>query len=302
MLPRVFGPFRGRAQGRRFVIRSEGGGSQSRMVRITTHLSILPGPVRVFGARPDDPSRVSGEGTDGSDPPLVDRWRGQSGGSLPSYVSLQEGSPARERPDDQTEREAPCLTLSYAPFSSSAVSVPWPRGRGRACFRGRSRRGPRPLPHAELLRGDRRLVLRRAGRGRVPHRPISHQHAADLVARMGVSLGLRSSLPAWPLSPTSDGPAIVIGEVHHPVRAVETPNPEWLMIPERGLYTGVAIFGAVGSGKSSACMHPFAWPALELASQESRAATGRARPGSQGRLLSRHPRDPQRRGPRRRLR
>ena len=77
-------------------------------------------------------------------------------------------------------------------------------------------------------------------------------------ARMGVSLGLRSRLPAWPLSPTADGPAIVIGEVHHPVRAVETPNPEWLIIPERGLYTGVAIFGAVGSGKTSACMHPFA--------------------------------------------
>ena len=32
----------------------------------------------------------------------------------------------------------------------------------------------------------------------------------------------------------------------------------WLTIPERGLYTGVAIFGAVGSGKTSACMHPFA--------------------------------------------
>ena len=30
------------------------------------------------------------------------------------------------------------------------------------------------------------------------------------------------------------------------------------MIPERGLFTGIAIFGAVGSGKTSACMHPFA--------------------------------------------
>ena len=77
-------------------------------------------------------------------------------------------------------------------------------------------------------------------------------------ARMGVSLGLRSRLPAWPLSPTADGPAIVVGEVHHPVRAIESPAPEWLTIPERGLYTGVAIFGAVGSGKTSACMHPFA--------------------------------------------
>ena len=55
-----------------------------------------------------------------------------------------------------------------------------------------------------------------------------------------------------------DGPAIVVGEVHHPVRAIESPAPEWLTIPERGLYTGVAIFGAVGSGKTSACMHPFA--------------------------------------------
>ena len=77
-------------------------------------------------------------------------------------------------------------------------------------------------------------------------------------ARMGVSLGLRSRLPAWPLSPTADGPAIVVGEVHHPVRAIESPSPEWLMIPERGLSTGVAIFGAVGSGKTSACMHPVA--------------------------------------------
>ena len=77
-------------------------------------------------------------------------------------------------------------------------------------------------------------------------------------ARMGVSLGLRSSLPTWPLSPSADGPAIVVGEVHHPVKAIESHTPEWLTIPERGLYTGVAIFGAVGSGKTSACMHPFA--------------------------------------------
>ena len=46
--------------------------------------------------------------------------------------------------------------------------------------------------------------------------------------------------------------------MHHPVKLAESPAPEWLTIPERGLYTGVAIFGAVGSGKTSACMHPFA--------------------------------------------
>ena len=66
------------------------------------------------------------------------------------------------------------------------------------------------------------------------------------------------ALPVWPLSPHQPGPEIVIREVHHPVEAREIFNPEWLTIPERGLYTGIAIFGAVGSGKTSACMHPFA--------------------------------------------
>ena len=54
-------------------------------------------------------------------------------------------------------------------------------------------------------------------------------------ARTGVNVGLRSRLPAWPLSPTTDGPAIVVGEVHHPVKAIESPAPDWLTIPERGL-------------------------------------------------------------------
>ena len=67
-----------------------------------------------------------------------------------------------------------------------------------------------------------------------------------------------AKLPPWPLSPDQKGPAIVIGEVHHPVEAREIFSPSWLTIPERGLYTGVAIFGAVGSGKTSACMNPFA--------------------------------------------
>ena len=76
---------------------------------------------------------------------------------------------------------------------------------------------------------------------------------------VGDNLTALKLLPSWPLSPDKDaGPGIVVGEVHHPVKAVEIRNPSWLIIPERGLYTGVAIFGAVGSGKTSACMHPFA--------------------------------------------
>ena len=72
------------------------------------------------------------------------------------------------------------------------------------------------------------------------------------------SLAPLGMLPDWPLKPGDPGPGIVVGELHHPVAIRQISNPSWLTIPERGLYTGVAIFGAVGSGKTSACMHPFA--------------------------------------------
>ena len=77
-------------------------------------------------------------------------------------------------------------------------------------------------------------------------------------SRGGRDFATFGRLPTWPLSPDQKAPEIVIGEVHHPVEAREIFNPSWLTIPERGLYTGVAIFGAVGSGKTSACMNPFA--------------------------------------------
>ena len=83
-----------------------------------------------------------------------------------------------------------------------------------------------------------------------------------------------AKLPPWPLDPKQKAPAIVIGEVHHPVEAREIFSPSWLTIPERGLYTGVAIFGAVGSGKTSACMNPFARQLLgwQAGSPQMRAA------------------------------
>ena len=65
-------------------------------------------------------------------------------------------------------------------------------------------------------------------------------------------------LPGWPLRPSDPAPALVLGEVHHPVALREVERPEWLVVPERGLFTGMLIVGAVGSGKTSACMRPFA--------------------------------------------
>ena len=64
-------------------------------------------------------------------------------------------------------------------------------------------------------------------------------------------------LPPYPQPETRETPSLVLGETH----ALTTPGrasaPTWLTIPQRGLYTGILILGAVGTGKTSACMYPY---------------------------------------------
>ena len=49
----------------------------------------------------------------------------------------------------------------------------------------------------------------------------------------------------------------LLGEAHLGRTSGPAPIPAWLTIPQRGLYTGVMILGAVGTGKTSACMYPY---------------------------------------------
>ena len=65
------------------------------------------------------------------------------------------------------------------------------------------------------------------------------------------------SLPPYPPPATRNDLFVVLGEQHHQTTAGPAPQPRWLVIPERGLYTGMAIVGAVGTGKTSACMYPY---------------------------------------------
>jgi hypothetical protein len=67
-----------------------------------------------------------------------------------------------------------------------------------------------------------------------------------------------SPLPLYPNVAERGRLFLVVGELHHPKRPEPAEQPRWLMIPGRGLYTGIAVFGAIGSGKTSCCMHPFA--------------------------------------------
>jgi len=68
----------------------------------------------------------------------------------------------------------------------------------------------------------------------------------------------RNPLPPYPAPAQRKKLYLVLGELHHPKRLTPVENPRWLWIPEQGLFTGIAVFGAIGSGKTSCCMVPFA--------------------------------------------
>jgi hypothetical protein len=62
----------------------------------------------------------------------------------------------------------------------------------------------------------------------------------------------------------------VLGEVHQQLRLDPSPAPHWLQIPEHGLYTGIAVIGSIGSGKTQGVILPamrqlFAYRAMDSA-------------------------------------
>src|ERR1700730_6739382 len=65
-------------------------------------------------------------------------------------------------------------------------------------------------------------------------------------------------LPAYPEPKMRNELFLVLGEVHDPRKPIAAEHPYWLTVPERGLFTGIAIFGAIGTGKTSGCMYPYA--------------------------------------------
>jgi hypothetical protein len=63
-------------------------------------------------------------------------------------------------------------------------------------------------------------------------------------------------LPPYPEVHTRQQLFAVLGEVHKQLEPKPAQDPTWLCIPERGLYTGIAIFGSIGSGKTQAAILP----------------------------------------------
>src|SRR5438128_1429721 len=69
---------------------------------------------------------------------------------------------------------------------------------------------------------------------------------------------LGGKLPPYPEPAKRKRLFVVVGEVHHAKRPDPSENPCWLIIPDRGLFTGIIVFGAIGSGKTSGAILPFA--------------------------------------------
>jgi hypothetical protein len=76
------------------------------------------------------------------------------------------------------------------------------------------------------------------------------------------------ALPAYPQPETRPTLALVLGESHFARTSGRAPVPRWLTIPQRGLYTGVMVVGAVGSGKTSGCMYPYVQQLLGWRAQD----------------------------------
>ena len=64
------------------------------------------------------------------------------------------------------------------------------------------------------------------------------------------------ALPPYPDPRKRPELCLVLGEVHRQLVPKPSATPQWLSIPERGLYTGIASFGSIGSGKTYGLILP----------------------------------------------
>jgi len=100
---------------------------------------------------------------------------------------------------------------------------------------------------------------------------LSGLYVFTLKVRHRISPG---HLPQYPDPRKRNELYLMVGEVHNPRKPGPSETPRWLRIPERGLFTGIAIFGAVGSGKTSCCMYPFAEQILAYQSADEQKRVG----------------------------
>jgi hypothetical protein len=83
--------------------------------------------------------------------------------------------------------------------------------------------------------------------------------------------GKPQALPPYPAVETRGQLSLVLGEIHNPRLPTPAEKPSWLIIPERGLFTGTIIIGAIGSGKTAGGMYPFTDQLLGYRAEDPKA-------------------------------
>ena len=81
-------------------------------------------------------------------------------------------------------------------------------------------------------------------------------------------------LPPYPPAALRETPFVVIGERHHATRRERATDPQWFALPEKGLYTGLACFGAIGSGKTTSFIRPLATQLFSYAASDPERRIG----------------------------
>jgi hypothetical protein len=89
----------------------------------------------------------------------------------------------------------------------------------------------------------------------------SKTHAARLQIDARVFCSARRPrnrpLPLYPDPHARAELCLALGEVHRQFVPKPSPAPQWLSIPERGLYSGIASFGSIGLGKHRQRLTPW---------------------------------------------
>ena len=68
-------------------------------------------------------------------------------------------------------------------------------------------------------------------------------------------------LPPMPFDPKTT--QLIIGEEHNPDGSASE-TPRWMVLPEKGMYTGILVTGATGAAKTSAAQYPFTAQLIRL--------------------------------------
>jgi len=84
---------------------------------------------------------------------------------------------------------------------------------------------------------------------------------AEVHGVSGPQRGRRRPLPPYPFEPART--QLVVGETHQQDGS-QSDRPGWLVLPEKGMYTGILITGATGSAKTSAAQYPFTAQLIHL--------------------------------------